>query len=316
MTTFKELTEEMNLNEMKKILESNSQYAKKLIEKINSMETISKISSDYVVDSIAPTDQVTTSDVDEEEEYEYYYNNIIDAIKKCGDKNLKQAICDNLPVLENKNYTNIIKRIIFELLREKEVYASFLDDSGNIEKDALEEQKKIDEIIKIVKSHHTYKEKSVNRYEVTKNNLIFFRTPSGNIYAESDLASIDSEYYQGFKDLLESIENGTFSNARRFASNHRTLHGISEVKDHGIRVVFDRINVNTYIILDIFIKRSDCDKGYVNQLVARVDSYKKKEDYIKSTLTDTDIEEGRIILENLKQCLDNKCIVKARRGER
>ena len=95
MTIFKELTEEMNLNEMKKILESNSQYAKKLIEKINSMETISKISSDYVVDSIVPTDQVTTSDVDEEEEYEYYYNNIIDAIKKCGDKNLKQAIYDN-----------------------------------------------------------------------------------------------------------------------------------------------------------------------------------------------------------------------------
>ena len=237
---------------------------------------------------------------------------MMDAIN--SDEDIEQAINDSLPVIENGNYINIIRRIILELIKEKDVYASLLEDNDTKE-DAIKEIDKIDSMIDIIKNHHNIKSEESSLITKTKNNIIFLKTVSGNVYAESDLASIDAEYYPGFKTLIESIEDGTFRNVKKFASNHTTLKGIFEVKDHGIRVVFDKINKNTYIILDIFVKRATRDMGYVSSLVNRVANYRKEESTIKSQLNEDIITEDMAILENIKKGLDNKHIVKTKGGD-
>lgn len=318
MSMFIELNPNMSVEEMKAAIKKNDATLRTLKNKIKAMDEIQRDTSGFnaelmfdVEDDIDELEEIE-DEISETEEFKYYYDNMMDAIN--SDDDIEQAINDSLPVIENGNYINIIRRIILELIKEKDVYASLLEDKDTKE-DAIKEIDKIDSMIDIIKNHHTIKSEESSLITKTKNNIIFLKTVSGNVYAESDLASIDAEYYPGFKTLIESIEDGTFRNVKKFASNHTTLKGIFEVKDHGIRVVFDKINKNTYIILDIFVKRATRDMGYVSSLVNRVANYRKEESTIKSQLNEDIITEDMTILENLKKGLDNKHIVKTKGGD-
>ena len=317
MSIFIELNPNMKLDEMRNIIKQNSQKAVSLNNKIKAMDAVAKKSSKFMKNfdygfigsDVNKCDVAPATDVEEEEEeYLYYYDNMMDAIKSTDD--LKTDIYENLPSFENGKYGNIVLRIKFALKKEREVY----EELKEVDHDALEEIRKIDYMIDIIRNHHSVEDEKSSLCSKEKNNIIFLKTSSGNVYAESDLASIDSEYYPAFKELLESIEDGTFKNVQRFSQSHQLLKGISEIKEHGIRIVFDKINKDSYIVLDIFIKRSTRDMGYVHQLTNRVAYYKKMEDDIKSTLSEDIIENDRTILENIKKGLDNKYIVKTKGG--
>lgn len=150
--------------------------------------------------------------------------------------------------------------------------------------------------------------------EQNQNKLIFLNTPGGAIYAENDLIAISREYYEGFKNLLLSIENGTFKNVKKFPGNGTALSGIAEVKDYKIRVLFDRVARDKYIIIDIFVKKSDNDKAYQESLRARVDYYKKNKNVILSSLDDESyLNEQAKIRNNIIQGLEKKNLVKGMR---
>ena len=316
MSMFIELNPDMKLDEMRKIIKDNSQKAISLSKKIKAMDAVAKKSSEIIEDYDYEFIELVDNDEDEiiddieeeEEEYLYYYDNMMEAIKYGED--LKHAIYDNLPVLENGNYGNIILRILLELKNEKRVY----EELKEVDPDALEEIKRIDNMDSIIRGHHDVKDEELSTGSNEKNNIIFLKTASGNVYAESDLASIDSEWYPAFKGLIESIENGTFKNVKRLTSNPIS-QGIPEVKDSGVRVVFDKVGSNTYIILDIFVKKSDHDKGYSNQLINRLAIYRQNEKAIKESVTDELIKNDSIILENIKSGLSSKCIVKSKGGD-
>ena len=320
MSMFIELNPDMKLAEMRKIIKDNSAKAMVLKNKISAMDKVAKkttILDEYnepIFDELAMNYTDDMSDnleavENDGEDYEYYYGNIMEAIKSGED--LKEAIRENLPSLENGNYGNIILRILFELKNERKIYEELKEDDS----EAIKEIDRLDSIIDIIEKHRITKDDDIDLTERVKNNIIFFKTVSGNVYAEQDLAVIPSEYYSAFKTLIESIEDGTFKNVKKFVSTHTTLKGVSEVKDHGIRVVFDRINKNTYIVLDIFVKRSDCDMGYMHQLTNRVANYKREVDTIKANVTDELIKNDSIILENIKNGLSSKCIVKTKGGD-
>ena len=317
MSMFIELNPNMSLDEMRKIIKDNSVKAAGLKNKIKAIDAVAKKSSkftgnyeyDFVESDTLDDEEEIVEDIDEEEEeYIYYYENILEAIKSGED--LKDAIYDNLPVLENGNYTNIIMRIILELVKEKEVY----EELKEVDPEALKEINKLDTMIDLIKNHHNVKDEELSTGSKEKNNIIFLKTSSGNIYAESDLASIDSEWYPAFKGLFETIEDGTFKNVKRLTSN-RISQGIPEVRDNGIRIVFDKVNRNTYIILDIFVKKSDHDKGYSNQLINRLAIYRQNEKAIKASVTDELVKNDSIIYENIKSGLLSKCIVKSKGGD-
>ena len=121
------------------------------------------------------------------------------------------------------------------------------------------------------------------KYKVEKNNLVFVPTLSGNIRALDDLEHIPSEYYSRFKDLFDSIVDGTFKNVKVFASNS-PLYGITEVRGFKVRVVFTRLSSDTYAIITAFVKKSDKDKLYNESLNNIVREYRGLEASLKANL--------------------------------
>jgi len=233
---------------------------------------------------------------------------MMEEIEQNDSNDLKTIIYDNLPSLQNGNYINLIKRIILELILKKEFYEAFIKIDAD-DKEALKECQKIEKIIEIVKSHNTYKDETIKEDSIVKNNLIFLRTLSGNIYAKEDLSSIDVSAYSSFKTLLESIENGTFSNVRRLTANNK-LTGLSEVKGNGTRVVFDRVCGNTYIIIYIFVKKTTRDNGYSERLTTRSGFYTMQKESIRKTLNEDVINEDKLIYDDLMKSLNEQVKVK------
>lgn len=319
MSIFKELNENMSLDEMKLILEQNSRSASTLKNKIALLDENAKKSSNfnYNYQIIENEEEDIDDDVeDEEEEFNYYYENIKEAIKECKTiDEVKEAIYDNLPVTDNKKYLNIVRGIILALVKEKQSFIEAFEGEDESTLEAVKEElDTFDFYIDTVRNHRSIEKSEIKKNHGIKNNLVFLTTLSGNIYAEQDLSSINPEYYAGFKGLLESIENGTFKNVKRFSQSHEILKGISEVKDFKIRVVFDRLDKNTYIILDIFVKKTQVDAGYQDHVARRVDYYKRNKEYFKTMLSDEVKESHGEIYSNIKDGLDNKNIVKTKKS--
>ena len=104
------------------------------------------------------------------------------------------------------------------------------------------------------------------------NNIIYLTSPSDNIYAQSDLKDISKEFYDSFLELLNSIIDGTFKNVKCF-TNHNKIGKLYEVKNFQTRIIFDRINKDTYVIISVFIKKTDKDLRYFEQIINRSSKY-------------------------------------------
>lgn len=283
----------------------------KLLEQIPKKSQMINISTTSKNTPIEPTAEVE----DTNEEYLYYYFNLLDDLSTVETEEERQlSILKNLPTIDNKNYLNIVNRIKLELLKEiheleqlkqSETDIEFIEE---IDKEKLSTQKLIQDINQV---QNLKLDEDTMTATSTKNNLIFLQTHGGSTYAENDLYSISEEYYDSFKELILSIENGTFKNVKRFSKNNNILKGISEVKDFKTRVIFDRIDINTYVIIDIFVKKTDNDNGYRDSLNARVDYYKKNKAVIIEQLKDEDyITKHQKIRENLINGLTEKSIIK------
>lgn len=250
-----------------------------------------------------------------DEEYLYYYSNMLEDIKNVqNDEERQQIVLDNLPSVDNKNYINIVNRIKLELLKEIYELDLLKQDEDDVEfiREIENEKFHIQKLLDYIKLAVVSKIDSISdTVSCNKNNLIFFQTTTGSVYAENDLYSISSEYYESYKELLLSIENGTFKNVRHFGSNNPILQGFSEVRDFKTRVVFRRVNNDSYVIIDIFVKKSDNDKGYLQALETRVDNYRKNKNIIFEQLADDDyLIKQREIRDNLIKGLDKKNIIK------
>lgn len=308
-----------NEENLEKIIRYNIGKANTLRNELKKMDSVVKSSNNQEEIKLSEKSiEVAVEEKEEEtEEYEYYYLNIIDELTQSevtDNEELKEILISNLPSTENKNYINIVNRIKLEFIKEAYEYEKLNEEETDIEyKEMIDKEITFyKEIIKMIDYILTDElDTSIENSSKIDNHLIFLRTHNGSIYAENDLLSIKEEYYESFKELLESIKNGTFKNVKRFNKNNRILGGISEVKGFKTRVVFDRIGKNKYAIINIFIKKTDNDKGYQELLKTRVDYYKKNKDAIKELLLDDEyIEENEIIANNLLIGLENKCLIK------
>lgn len=138
---------------------------------------------------------------------------------------------------------------------------------------------------------------------------MFLETESGNIYAQNDLFStyVPTDYYEGFLELIKSIEDGTFKNVKYLTSGNNKTAGIAEVKGFKKRVIFDRVGYNTYAILGIFIKKSDKDKSYLEPLKNRIAVYRRNRDYIVRRIQNEEgyLDEQRKVLDDICQLLES-----------
>ena len=104
---------------------------------------------------------------------------------------------------------------------------------------------------------------------------------------------VSDEFYDKWADTFE-IEcsagkkivityNGT-ENIKKFKNNN-ALNGIIEVKGFQVRVVFARLNKNTYALISAFIKKCDNDNGYVSVLKQKVADYRSISETLKKNLS-------------------------------
>ena len=239
---------------------------------------------------------ITPEVADEENfEYEYYYSEIKKIERDKSENEIDKIINENLPSLENPNYDKIINRIKSEILSEIIELNNLLLLSG----DDIKLQEEIKEMINVEKFKFSIINKGIESKDIKKekinNNLVFLKTESDNTYCLRDLNGIKREYYKSFKDLLMSIKNGTFKNVKRLTTTNSKLNSISEVRGFKTRVIFDRIDSKTYIILMCAVKKSDFDLGYQNLLEGRCLKYR----CFKNTIFEKK-DEDEFIKENMK----------------
>lgn len=205
----------------------------------------------------------------------------------------KEEINEILPKKKNPKFKDILLRLSLESVKEiKEVKELLREEEISLEEKELcnkiieSENKKID----YIKSKLIVSDKEEIEEQEEKNNIVLVPMLSGNIRIIDDLEHIPNDYYEGFKDLINSIIDGTFKNVKTF-SNNEGLIGISEVKSFKIRVVFKRLNDNTYALITAFMKKWDNDKLYQESLISKVKEYYLIESDLKKLINDHEFME-------------------------
>lgn len=205
-----------------------------------------------------------------------YYFEIIDSLNSEDNDKLTTDIFEALPSKNSQYYDEIFFNIQLRLLKNVKEIREFIEEIDEINKDDLEDLKQeLNLNIAKIQAINDIKNKSsdIEETEDARNNLIFVPTSGGNIRVLDELSSIDGEYLEGFRGLINSIRDGSFKNVKRFhSSNNKTAYA-SEVKDYKIRVVFDRIGPHEYALITAFIKKSDNDIGYQRTLISKIRNY-------------------------------------------
>jgi hypothetical protein len=270
----------MNLDKLQSQINTMKEEIRKAkLEKKTEIKPISQTSE------VLFSSDVTDMDDSFYDEFCYYLRNY-----KYLDTNFTETdIKSILPSPKNKNYCNILFRLSLESIKEireiKDVLRnSELDDSEIKELNEMidYEKRKLDFIRN--KLLVVEQESTIDLQE-EKNNIILVPTISGNIRIIDELEHIPSDYYEGFIELINSIIDGTFKNVKMF-KNDNNLIGLSEVKGFKIRVIFTRLNINSYALISAFIKKSDNDKFYHESLANKAFDYFQMENTLKSNLDD------------------------------
>ena len=99
--------------------------------------------------------------------------------------------------------------------------------------------------------------------------------------------------------MLLSIKNGTFKNLKTFKANER-LNGLLEVKEFKTRIIFRRLTNNCYIILGMFMKKTDKDMGYLRFLNKRQEQFYKTKDQLEEQTVEDQVAMTEQILSKLQ----------------
>ena len=248
--------EPKNEKELEQIIRYNIGKASQIRKELEELEKIPTSNSNEVKNDLIQSITEEETEKIEEEEYLYYYINLLNDLKSAKTYQEKiNVVINDLPTTDNKKYLNIVNRIKLEFLKELYEVKKLKEEETDKEfiKEIEAECASINEIITIINDIDNIRiDEKVEHDSQIENKLVFLETPSGSIYAENDLYSISEEYYERFRNMILSIENGTFKNVKKFDSSNSILAGINEVKDFKTRVIFDRIDKNTYVILHIF----------------------------------------------------------------
>lgn len=272
--------------QLKATIDCNNRTYRMMTSEISKLkkvaETARKVVSHEEVEEVTEiVETKSTIDEDFEHEVEYYYQ----ALKELPEEELEDEIETVLPSKRNYQYKRIMYRLKAEIVRSMKEISDFLKEEGlSLEEAELENEMALElKRIKLLEQELQRKEQTTDEEIQTQNNLVFAPTLSGNIRILDEMEHIDPEYYERFSGLFQSIIDGTFKNVQRFSRNS-DLAGLCEVKDFKTRVVFKRLDKNTYAVISAFIKKSDNDKGYRNMLSSRYSDYLQIESSLKKNL--------------------------------
>ena len=233
-----------------------------------------------------------------DDEYQFYLENYRLLREDFTKKEMKEI----LPRRKNKNYRNILIRLSIESIKDIKELEEMREISEKEEQEEIEHLIQLElKKIKMIQERLSKKEEKEELKEEEleeKNEIILVPTISGNIRLLDEIEHISIEYYEGFKELIDSILDGTFKNIKCLTKN-KILNGLYEVKLFKIRVVFKRIKDNKYALITAFVKKSNRDKLYLESLRSKIFDYKQMEKKIKEL-----IENDKFLEENEKAVIE------------
>lgn len=312
--TFENIDFSMKNEELLAVIEKNCGRATQMRNEIKKTETLlsrkeetkdeNKKNQNTILLNRIPENN--NFDMDFEDQIKYYLQDYSFLEEDFTDEDFY----DVLPSENNYRYKDILLRLIAESIKEIKEYEEIMSDGNNSKKD-LEDIKNNIEIeyrkIKLIRKALNKKNSEVNKKEESeKNNLVLVPTTGGNIRVISELKNMPQEYIPLFKELINSIVDGTFKGVKAFR-HHNDLVGIGEVRKFGVRVVFKRISKKTYAIITAFIKRSTNDTGYRESLVSKCVDFRQIQDQLKNNLENEEfIKENDKYVEELYNVLNQE----------
>ncbi len=220
-----------------------------------------------------------------EDEIDFYLNDYL----YISDNFTMDELINILPNKNNYRFNDIIMRLYAESLKAMNEYRMLAKDDDNSKEDLAEiskalvaEKRKMSCLLEIINHKDDIKEKD------NKNKLFLIPNSTGSVKILDDLRSEDASFYPSFLELINSIEDGTFKNVKRFKNNN-DLVGVCEVKGYQVRVVFARIDKDTYGLITALVKKQDNDSNYRNFLKKRISEYRKVCPSLKKYISDEKI---------------------------
>ena len=278
------------------VIEENAKTAAFTREEIKKLKAAAKpktATPSIIIDNSKTEEQPAVDRSDFEDEVEYYYSQV----KEITSATISEKLHLCVPKRTNKNFEKIILRLKLESLRNIREINEVIREYSSVE-DPEEMQMFKDEIL--------YEQQKIAFYdnllspekeeveeieeEETTNRMIFVPTNGGNIRILDEIDHIPDTFYDLFLELFLSIKDGSFKNVKRF-TNNAALTGLVEVKNPQSRVVFARLNENTYAIITAFVKKTQKDKGYLDSLKNKAADYKTISEILKRNLSNPEFLE-------------------------
>lgn len=311
-----------SIDKMKECILDNINTLNKLLSKVEKLrlgQDYSTIEEETTSDNLPKDNNETENILETEntlfEEINYYYLRVRDFELIESEESL-ELFKKELPSKRKSNYQDIILGINAFLMRDINEIRNFIEEEKKLisieeledfKKDIFDIQRKINTIFYVSRADSLEIEENLVNDEKL-NNIVFLETESGNIYALEDLDnnSVPSEYYEGFSELIHSIEDGTFKNVKYLNGNNNSTAGIAEVKGFKRRVIFDRVGYDTYAIIGAFIKKSNKDKSYLDPLKNRIAIYRRNRDNIVKMLNGKEgyLDSQKEILKQIYELLE------------
>lgn len=285
-----------------KIEQHNAEiYRRKKMELRNFKERQKNSKSEEESQKIKKEDFIECIESNQEKEEKtditFYWN----LLNSCKNNDIIHA----LPKPSNSQYYLLMNLILAECLKEMKEIEEFLQEEELTEEETFEflnelkeKRSRFDKILE----YRDHKEE-LEVLEEEENQLIYLESFYGNTYALNDIKKIDVQFYDGFLELLESIQNGTFKNIKAFQNNQK-LNGLLEVKGFHERIIFKRMSETIYAIIDIFVKKDKYDGGYAIHLKSRAENFWSQFESLKKLINNEEYLEAQSkITEEIKKTL-------------
>lgn len=297
---------------LREVFEYNSRIYSIICEENKRLEKIiSSRQSSKTKKEIPTMTHIKTESLQQVQSLDIDVSAYVQRIKSCKELNEIDQI---LPDKKTSNCCAIYYTVLLKLYEEViDIKRMVYQERNSIDTETSNYFKnEIDLIMFKINYIKQFLKRDVKKIEPAKkeNELIFLKTNYGNVCALSDLKDIPQEYYDQIYELLESICDGSLKNFKTF-TNNESLKGLSEVKGDSTRIIVDRVANNVYIVLYMFVKKTDKNASYKASLQNRNDLYKLNYDEIKKLVDSPDyLEENRTIKEKLYRTLTKENKVK------
>ena len=315
---FLKIDEEAEVSDIVKVIEDNVKIASGVRSEIEKLQNIKQNATSNTSDiDTVKTSMKSDNDCEDSDDCEDMINYYLDDYKKYVDKITVENLLEIIPSRSNFRFFEIVMRLQAESIKEikeLEELAVLENDKDmllDIKKSIICEQEKINCLKEILEMDE---DKIVDVKH--KNKIYLVPNLSGKIMIIDDLEHISMEYYDLFLELINSIIDNTFKGVKRFTNNSNLDIGISEVRGNAVRILFQRLDKDTYALITAFIKKTNSSHGYLDYVRNKVAIYKSVLDYIKESLKIEDsISENERNIDELMNLLNRNNVKTYRKGD-